>query len=130
MADKYYAMRTLEIIMGGSGLEIEAQLEFTVQPYVPEQGPSYASGGQPAEVGGVEDITVKSIKYAGKPGAADAPKPDCPGWLEDWIIAEVDGDELYQEAMEHEDARRDEAAEMRHESYREMRAINEDLGMD
>ena len=130
MATKYHATRLLEIVMGGASIEIEAALEYTIAPYVPAQGPSYDSGGQPAEGGGVEDIWVKGIKYAAPGGAADASKPDCPEWLADWIIAEVDGDELYQEAMEHDNAERDEAAEMRHESYREMRALNEDLGID
>ena len=120
---KYRATQFLEIVMGGNSTEVEAELEFNVSSDVPEQGPSYASGGQPAEDGGVEDICCKGIKFAGK-------SADCPEWLREWIEDNVNCDALYEAAANEDDALRDEADEMRHESYREMRIINEDLGID
>ena len=41
--------------------ECVLSLTGSYQPYVPEQGPSYASGGQPAEAAFCEDVTVADV---------------------------------------------------------------------
>lgn len=41
--------------------EVNATLAGTFQPGCPEQGPTYASGGQPAEPDMVEDVVVTSL---------------------------------------------------------------------
>ena len=115
---KYQAKRYLEIVMGGSSIEIEVALEYTVHPYVPAKGPSYASGGQPAEGGCVDEVWFKGAKWTGKP-SADALPPDIPEWLEDWIVAEVESDGLYDEAMEFELGAREYAEDMRDQERRE-----------
>lgn len=38
----------------GDGEEVEIVIHYTIVPYIPEQGPSYACGGQPAEGGYAE----------------------------------------------------------------------------
>jgi hypothetical protein len=53
--------------------EIEVEVKFTSSPFVPEQGPSYSSGGQPAEGGEVEILSGTVII-----GKARHP---CPPWL-------------------------------------------------
>jgi hypothetical protein len=118
MPTKYRATRALEIIMGSASLEIEADLEFTVAPYVPAQGPSYASGGQPAEGGHIEDIWIKAIKVKGYAPDFNA---SLPIWMDEWITANVDGDKLYQEAMEMDKGEREAAADDFYEQRRERR---------
>ena len=39
--------------------DIELEVTYSVTPYIPAQGPTYACGGQPAEGGDVELISVK-----------------------------------------------------------------------
>lgn len=41
--------------------EIEVGLKGTYRPGSPEQGPTYASGGQPAEPDGVDDVEIVSF---------------------------------------------------------------------
>ena len=127
MAYKYHAKRFVEIVIDGESVELEAMIEFTITPYVPAKGPSYASGGQPAEGGHVEDVWCKGIKFPKQ--AADV-KLDLPGWLADTIAEKCDGDSLYREAMEYEDYLEDEAAEYRHQTNIEMRleALAADFG--
>ena len=42
------------------GIEVELEVTYTYSPGAPEQGPSYASGGQPAEAAEIE-ITGMSV---------------------------------------------------------------------
>ncbi len=53
--------------------EVEVDFEFTCSPYIPEQGPTYSSGGQPAEGGEVE--VTEAFVLIGK----DSHK--APAWL-------------------------------------------------
>lgn len=89
--------------------EIEVQVEFTCSPYIPEQGPSFSSGGQPAEGGEVE--LGRGWVLIGKERA------EAPCWLMDIISNDDDlmGDLAEAAAEDDEpdwdainDARRDE----------------------
>ena len=95
--NKYHTTRIIEIVIDGNSVELEAAIEYTIAPYVPARGPSYASGGQPAEGGHVEDIWCKGVKFVGQ--AADV-KIDCPEWLAETIVEKLDGGSLYDEAIE------------------------------
>lgn len=44
-----------------TSFEVEVNLTGTFLPGCPEQGPSYASGGQPAEPDSMEDVEVTSL---------------------------------------------------------------------
>lgn len=117
MPDKrYHATRLVEIVLDGESLEIEADIEFTIEPYSPGWfDPRY--GGEPPSGGGCNDVWCKGVKFGSVD--ADAPKPDCPEWLSDWIASTVDGDGLYQEAMEQIAYERDEAADFKRREMRD-----------
>lgn len=136
MSKTYHATRTLEIILDGESLEIEAAIEFTVEPYSPGWfDPRY--GGEPPSGGHVDEARCKSIAIPArkaKIAPADHPTPgavleparprvalDCPAWLSDWIKEKLDQAALYDEAMEREEYDRESAAEMRAEEAREDR---------
>jgi hypothetical protein len=113
---KHYADVTIEL-QGhkGYGASVEVEVEFTVSPIIPARGPSYASGGQPAEGGEVEITAIKPyVKEDRKRAYLDAP-----GWLADLLAECIDTDELLANAEPDEgpdpddwyDRKRDEAME-------------------
>ncbi len=108
------------------GAEVEARITFTFQPNVPEQGPSYASGGQPAEPAHAEWVSAERL-VNGEPRPFDGVFHDmekssfdatCEAWLE--------SDEGQCQAIEHaldelqaaEDSAADDRAEQRAEDRR------------
>ena len=116
MTRKYQTNRTVEIYLDGKTLEIEANIEFTIAHPAPAQGPSYSSGGQPAEGGHCEDIWCKGIKL---PGYAKDFTAECPEWLSEWIVENTDGDRLFAEAIDEDRHDREQAADDRYEMARE-----------
>lgn len=70
----------LEITIGERAI-LEFEFEFTVSPYVPEQGPSYASGGQPAEGGEVEVLSAVLTIETNWMGLEAITKTPAPDWL-------------------------------------------------
>lgn len=73
--------RTTTLSIDIAGTEIEVEIEFTVSPYIPEQGPSYASGGQPAEGGEVEILSA-TLSIEGKwCGLDTVTHTSAPDWL-------------------------------------------------
>ena len=44
-------------------MEIEVDLFGQYYPYVREEGPSYASGGQPVEAAHVEDADIEAVRF-------------------------------------------------------------------
>lgn len=48
-----------EFHFAGDWLTLELDLEYTLDPYDPGCGPSYASGGEPPSGGGVADLACK-----------------------------------------------------------------------
>lgn len=109
---------TLNLELSGSdgSLELLVDVTYNVTRYYPAQGPSYASGGQPAEGGEVIDLAVSRLyrehwEYQGRAPRtpeeqAQAIKKrdilECPAWLSEWIIETADEAELYESAMEGE----------------------------
>jgi hypothetical protein len=57
----------LELSWGGDTptAEMEVEVSYTVTWGAPEQGPSYASGGQPADPDEIDDIRLEKVE--GKP---------------------------------------------------------------
>ena len=85
----------------------------------PEQGPSYASGGEPAEG---PEIEVESVLMLGPPLGDDKPIYT-PTWA--WLYNEIDEwahehiDELMTEAGEHVQGQKEAAAEAKWATIRE-----------
>ena len=115
MTTKHRATQYLEILLGGNSVEVEADLEFTFQPGEPEQGPSYASGGQPAEPAHVEDVWCKGIKFSGRDFLSIL---EMPVWLREWIAENADREALAESAVEDRKAERDAAADEWYERQR------------
>lgn len=44
-------------------VELEIEVTGTFRPAIPESGPSYASGGEPAEPADFEDIEITAIRH-------------------------------------------------------------------
>ena len=77
----------------GIGLELTATVRFTFVPADPGSPPSYASGGDPPEPAGCEDVEV--IELTIDDAAADAAKIDpIPPFIANWIIQNVDDSAL------------------------------------
>ncbi|CAB4165118.1 hypothetical protein UFOVP833_28 [uncultured Caudovirales phage] len=93
---------------------IEVEITYTFTPGAPEQGPSYSSGGQPADPDEVELIRVETEVNL---------LPDLQKMLIDWAIEHLASDDGFavavDQAEEDEDAARERAAEMRDEMRRE-----------
>jgi hypothetical protein len=95
-ASTHFADFTREIAMCGKSVELVARIKFKYQPGEPEQGPSYASGGQPAEPASCEVLGLYRLTING-----DARKSlECPAWLSELIIADLTDDELFEAAKE------------------------------
>lgn len=87
----------------------ELEIHYTYHPYVPARGPSYASGGEPAEDAFVEIDRVECDQVNGPFELTDAEEKDAL----DWLLCE---------AQEELIARADDAADYRFEQLRESRS--------
>ena len=111
MRTKHTAKTAMTLELAGSEIVREVQVRFTYLPGAPEQGPSYASGGQPAEP---DEVEIDAILVAGLPRLTELPE---------WMVSafEADAEILYwlrNEAVEDLAARADEAAEMKADERR------------
>ena len=95
---------------------IEVEITYTFTPGAPEQGPTYSSGGQPADPDEVEFVSVDAW-LATYPLLQSIQK-----MLDEWAIeylASDDGfDDARNQAIEDEEAARDRADEERAETKR------------
>ena len=107
------------------GAEIEARITFTYQPHVREQGPSYASGGQPAEPAHAEWLSFEKL-VNGQPSGFDGSFADlekssfeahCVAWLE----SDEGQAQACEQALDDLQAAEDDAAEQRAEQRAEDR---------
>jgi hypothetical protein len=96
------------------GDELEVRIHFTLHPYVPMRGPSYASGGEPEEPASIEFDSAQ-LFVLGK--WVDAPK------LNEWAEGYLQGDGLA-DAFETAHDDRIAAEEYAAEARAEMRADN------
>lgn len=106
--------------IAGSDYVVTYDYKIT-SPGAPEQGPSYASGGQPAEPMEYE-VTVTGL-YADncKPNAS-AKLLEIPAWLRDELIEHLTCDldsDVYQAVVKAERERRDAGADYRAEQQHE-----------
>lgn len=91
------------------GAEVECEIKFSFLKGAPEQGPSYASGGQPADPDEIEFISATPL-CNGKPspyyGAfADLEQQSLDGLAEDWLLDDGFADACEVAASDDEDAR-------------------------
>jgi hypothetical protein len=98
------------------GAEVECEIVFSFFKGAPEQGPSYASGGQPADPDEIELVRVRPI-IGGKPseygGAyADMEQSSLEAIAEDWLLEDGFADACEVVASDDADAR-EYAAELR-----------------
>ena len=93
---------------------IEVEITYTFSPGAPEQGPSYSSGGQPADPDEVEFVSVETWLTS-----AFLPVPSIRKMLDEWAIEYLASDDGFaaavEQAEEDDDAARERAAEMRSE---------------
>jgi len=106
------------------GAEVECEIKFSFLKGAPEQGPSYASGGQPADPDEIEFISATPL-CNGKPspyyGAfADLEQQSLDNLAEDWLLEDGFADACEVAASDDEDAR-EYAAECRAEQRAEDR---------
>lgn len=87
--------------------EIEVEIAFTYLKGAPEQGPSYASGGQPADPDEI-DLVSATPTQDGKYYAAGAENLE---WLHDFARAWLETEDGVSEAMATVDSDIDEARE-------------------
>lgn len=95
----------IELSGPGNSMEIEVAITFTFQKGYPATGPSYASGGEPGEPDGVEDIEFElyAVDYsaggAGRsPWKRGAKLDGVPAWLDAFIRSAIDEVELTETA--------------------------------
>lgn len=95
------------------GAEIECEITFTFLKGAPEQGPSYASGGQPADPDEIEFVSAAPM-VSGKYYDAGATHLE---WLDDlardWLESDDGTAEAYATVRDDDDAAREYAAELR-----------------
>jgi hypothetical protein len=90
----------VQIVLLDSDLVFMATIEFTCTPIIPATYDDPAEGGEVEIVSVVEIfIPAKATTYnaygAIRNSATDRVNLECPKWLSDWIIANVDSDVLF-----------------------------------
>lgn len=98
------------------GAETEVRITFTLHPYVPMRGPSYASGGEPEEPACVEFDSVQMFVLG---QWVDAPK--LAEWAEEYLHGDGEAD-AFETAYDDHIAGQEYAAEARAEMRAENRA--------
>jgi hypothetical protein len=83
---RHTAELKFEMVLGNSTLPITAYITFDIKRGVPAQGPSYASGGQPAEPAEIDYQQVE-IEVKGEKCFKRAPAPE---WLASFIMGSDD----------------------------------------
>lgn len=107
------------------GAEVEARITFTFHGRVEEQGPSYASGGQPAEPAMAEWVSAERL-VNGVPSAFDGvfhdmEKSSFDAICEAWLLSDEGQAQAIEEALDDLQAAEDDAAEQRAEQRAEDR---------
>jgi len=107
------------------GAAIDCRITFTFQPNVPEQGASYASGGQPAEPAHAEWMSAVAIEdgqpapYAGAFAALEQSSLD--SIASEWLESDEGQAQAIEQALDDLQAAEDDAAERRAEQRAEDR---------
>lgn len=100
--------------------EVAVEMSFTCSPSIPERGPTYSSGGEPACAGEIEIASAVALIEVGKMPGAKQQRHDLPAWMID-ILHNDEGviEALAQAAQEEIDDAESYAAEMRADMRRE-----------
>ena len=112
---------TLYLTVGSN--EIACEIVYTVTPGCPETGPSYASGGEPASPPEVEIYLAEAVIEEWRFGKKLVQRKPITGWLLDLIsnCPDINAD-LLSEAGEDDLSSAEDAAAMRADDLRDMRA--------
>lgn len=107
------------------GAEVEAMVTFTYLKGAPEQGPSYASGGQPADPDEIEFVSAEHC-CNGKPapfhgGFADLEQNHLDDLAEAWLESDEGQVEACGIVCEDDLRAQDDAADMRAEMWKDDR---------
>jgi hypothetical protein len=98
------------------GAEIEVEIAFEHTPGAPEQGPSYASGGQPADPAEIEFVSARHM-VNGKPAPFLVFPEMQQEWLDDlardWLESDEGESAAYEAVADDDERGREYAAEMR-----------------
>ncbi|HQS14982.1 hypothetical protein [Reyranella sp.] len=104
------------------GAEVDLRITFKYQAGAPEQGPTYASGGQPADPDEIEFVSCVQIvngKESPTYGAfRDLEQQSLDAIAEAWLQGDEGQAQATEQAMDDWAARADEAEEARAESRR------------
>lgn len=105
MSNSYTTTVPVIMSVGDNELHLRAKIRFTYVPAEKETGPTYSCGGTPGSPEGVEDVEVvelaKVTEIQGVTGTVDEiERADAPKWLLDWIVENVDHDELLEAVPE------------------------------
>lgn len=122
---KHKLIATIPVGDHDLGAEQECEINFTFLRGAPEQGPSYYSGGQPADPDEIEFIGARPF-CNGKPapfsGAfADMQMRDLGELASDWLESDEGRAEAYMVVADDDEADREYAAVLRAEMRREDR---------
>ncbi|MGQ3299673.1 hypothetical protein [Reyranella sp.] len=105
------------------GAEVDLRITYTFLKGAPEQGPTYASGGQPADPDEIEFVSCVYVDAAGKESSpsgayADLEQSALDAIAEAWLRGDEGQAQATEQAMDDWAARADEAEEARAESRR------------
>jgi hypothetical protein len=95
------------------GAEIDVEITFNYMPGAPAQGPTYASGGQPADPSEVEFVSAVQL-VGGKPVITDN-QQGLDDLVISWLETDAGMDIAERVAFDDYNAAREQAAEMRRE---------------
>ena len=122
MTRQFTATVCLSVSLGGeTELPLIATVRFTHCPARAATPPSYASGGDPPEDEGVEDVEIIELVVDGTVEEVLTPL-ERPQWLCDWIIENADESELLEavdygpDPDEARERQRDDAMDRREEA--------------
>lgn len=123
MASKHTIDATIPVGDPDLGAEVEARITFTFHDRVPEQGPSYASGGQPAEPAMAEFVSCRQIlggkEYEQSGSFADYEQSSLDSVAAAWLESDEGQAQAIEQALDDDQAAADRAAEDRADQRRE-----------
>lgn len=107
------------------GAEVELRITYTFTPAVPEQGPSYSSGGQPAEGATVEFVSCLQILggkvYEQSGSFSDYQQGSLDTLAHNWLESDEGEAQAIEQALDDLQGQADDAAERRAEQRAEDR---------
>jgi hypothetical protein len=116
MVTKHVLGATMTVNIDGLEIGREIQIRFSYSAGIPEQGPTYASGGEPAEA---ESVEIDAVLVAGVERTDGKILTELPEWMIAAFEADTDILDWLIDMAHHDlDARANEAAEMKMDEAR------------